>query len=571
MPFVANAQTNEEEKQDQPSSSQGPIAPVGGSGAVRLSPTGGVPAAGGSGTSSSTTGANPPAPQGAGGQFASLNQYLTANQGQAAPIAGKLTSSINDQYNTLNNQNTATLGGINNQVAAGSAPTQDQTNATIAQESANPVSFASNPGNVTSFQNLLNASYGGPASAEGTTDYTNQQNAINSAISAGQNAVGTEAGREGLLSQNEATPTTGVTALNSAILSQDPNALNSIESAYQPFGGLLTTLQSGADTTDKQIAAQQATANQDVQSANAAITGQTQGLNTAVNSQLANANTANTNFVNNYNGIISNLGYGNSLTSDQVAQLGMTPEQYAALQAQTNLAGTSQYMTGHNFGAPSATTNINNAQFLAQEAAPAAVTANQVATPQQFQTLMALLSLNNGQLPNGAVLDPNAVAQAGTYATPTLNGAFNYNQALQNATTTEQQERADAQTQATALTAAADLAHAQSQHGGGLLGGITQAVTHPIDTIASVSNPISWAPNLINMAKGSGPTPLNVNPTKPTTANPLTNSVNNLPAQIGAAAVTNPTMLLGAAHGGIIPEKKDIFKTLVNNLPTGVR
>ena len=91
-------------------------------------------------------------------------------------------------------------------------------------------------------------------------------------------------------------------------------------------------------------------------------------------------------------------------------------------------------MTGHNFGAASQTSDINNDAFLNQLNAPADVTANQVATPEQFQTLMALLSLNNGQLPSGTVLDPTAAAQAGTYVAPTLNGAFNYDQALQSAT-----------------------------------------------------------------------------------------------------------------------------------------
>jgi hypothetical protein len=537
MPFVSNAQDNEEEKQSGPNNpSQGPIAPVGGNGSVRLSPTGGVASAGGSGTAG---GAATPGAPAAGGQFASLNQYLSANQGQATPLAGKITGSINNQYNDLNTQNNSVLSGINNQVAANSASGQDQTNAIIAQESANPVSFAGNPGNVTSFQGLLNASYGGPASAEGTTAYQNQQSAVNSAISAGQNATTTEAGRENLLSQNEATPTTGVTALNSAILSQDPNALQSVENAYQPFGGLLTNLQSGASATDKQIAAQQATANQDVQAANAAITGQTRGLNTAVNSELANANTANTNFVNNQTALMTGLGAGGTLTPDQIAELGMTPDQYSALQQQMNLANTSQYMTGHNFGAPSATMQINNDPYFAQQTAPAAVNANQVATPQQFQTLMALMSLNNGQLPTGAVLDPNAISQAGTYTAPTL-GAFDYNQALQNATSVEQQERTDAQAQANALTAAADLAHAQSQHGG-IANTIKNAISNPVQALAL--NPMSTGQNIKNALAGkttTGDNPL------PTTA--------------------EKNKLL--AHGGIIT-KKPLFSDLISNLPKG--
>lgn len=481
MPFVSNEP--DEQKQDQPGQS-GPVAPVSGGGAVRLAPSAGLSSSGGGSSGAPSSGAGTP-PNQAGGQFASLNQYLGANQGQATPLAGKITNQIGQQYNTLSGQNDSTLSGINSQISANATPSQDATNATIAKESANPTSFASDPNNVASFQNLLNASYGGPTSAEALPSFTNQQTAINNAISTGNTNTTTEAGRENLLSQNEATPTTGVTALNSSILSQDPNALGSVENAYKPFSNLLTGLNTGASAADQQIAVKQANATAANQAASGAIANQTSGLNTAVNNQLTDAQNKNAAFVQNYNDTVANLGYGKSLTPDEISQLGMTPEQYQALQNQTNLAATSQYMTGHNFGAPSATSQINNSQFLTQEAAPAAVNANQVATADQFKTLAALLNLNNGQLPTGAVLDPNAVAQAGTYVAPTLNGAFNYNQALQNATTTQQQERADAQAQANQLTAAADAAHNASKKGtfGGKL-------------LSAISNPLNY--NLVS-------------------------------------------------------------------------
>jgi len=558
MAFVSNAP--EEEKQDQPGQ-QGPVAPVGGSGAVHLAPSSGLSSTGGGGTSGATPTAGGAAP--AGGQFASLNQYIGANQGQATPLAGKLTDQIGQQYNTLSGQNDTTLSGINSQISSSSVPNQDTINSTIAKESASPTSFASDPNNVKSFQGLLNASYSGPASAEGTTSFTDQQTALNNAIAAGNANTTTAAGRENLLSQNEATPTTGVTALNSSILSQDPNALGSVENAYKPFGNLLTNLNAGASAADQQIAAQQANAAAANQAASGAISNQIGGLNTDVNGQLANANTANTNFVNNYNSIIGGLN-GGTLTTDQISQLGMTPEQYAALQAQVGLADTSQYMTGHNFGAASATTGINNDQFLTQEAAPAAVNANQVATPQQFQTLMALMSLNNGQLPTGAVLDPNAVSQAGTYVAPTLNGAFNYNQALQNATTIEQQERADAQAQADQLTAAADAAHAASKHGGGILGGLAQDITHPISTIGSVINPLSWGSNIQNIVAGKPVQAGAINPLKPATSVVTPQQANQL---TGAAltAAGGPALI---AHGGVIPEKnkRPLFENLINDI-----
>src|ERR1019366_1135585 len=94
---------------------------------------------------------------------------------------------------------------------------------------------------------------------------------------------------ENLLVQNEAAPTTGVTALNSAILSQDPNALNSLQNAYQPFNNLLTNLNTGAQAADTTIGKEQSDAAASSAAANKQIADQTAALNTNVNSELTAA------------------------------------------------------------------------------------------------------------------------------------------------------------------------------------------------------------------------------------------------------------------------------------------
>src|SRR5260221_6782352 len=141
MAFVSNVNP-EDKKKDLFLAAQGPVAPTGGgSGSVRLAPSGAIGTVGGGGTSSG--GANP-----AGGSFASLNQYVNANQGQAEPLAGKITAGVGQQYNTLAGQNTSTLNDINKQAAANADPANASD--TLAQEAANPVSFAGNESNVPS-------------------------------------------------------------------------------------------------------------------------------------------------------------------------------------------------------------------------------------------------------------------------------------------------------------------------------------------------------------------------------------------------------------------------------------
>lgn len=452
MPFVANMQDQDENKQNQPQGSQGVVSPSGpGGGAVRLAPSTAVPA-GGAGAAG--TG---PTPASAGGQFGSMGQYLTANMGKAEPLAGKLTSGIGKEYQGLEGQNQQTLSTIGSQVSA--QPDYSKANDTIAQEAANPVSFAGDQGNVASFQNLLKASYGGPASAESTNEYANQQAAINKSIAQGQDSVQTQAGRENLLTKNEATPTTGVTALNSAILSKSPTALASVQDAYKPFQNLLTGLQSGAADTNKIIADRQAQADAAKKASTEALTSQMTGLNTAVGGELTAAQQK---LAAQNAQIKSELAAGTP--SDTTLQaLGMSRDQWNSLSTAQKAAATPQdvYSNQRQFGATSGTSNIDLTGFLNQNDPNAILNAGNVATPedyakaQAFQSLMGNLNLNAPTM----AINPSTAAQAGT--APANASNFDYQTALNVAQQAKTDQLAAAQAYVDALQGGADEEHAQ--------------------------------------------------------------------------------------------------------------
>ena len=448
---------DEEQKADPNAPQQGSVSPTGGGGAVRLSPQAAVPAVGG-GTNSGTVGAGSSPTPSAGGQFASLNQYLSANQGQAAPLAGKLTPGINQEYKNLDTQNNATIAGINNQVT--NAPGYTPSNPSVlTAEAANPVSFTGDQGNVKQFQSLLNNSYGGPTSAESTSGYANQQSAINNAIAAGTANTTTEAGRENLLSQNEATPTTGVTALNSAILSQDPNALASVQNAYKPFNNLLTNLQTGAQGVDTTISKEQSDAAASAKAANDAIASQIAGLNAGVTGELtaAQQKAAAQNAQ-----VKADLAAGTPSATDLQA-MGMTSDQWNALSSADKAAATAQTVTSNKgqFGATSGTTTIDPTQFLTQANQNAVINAANVATPEDYakaQAFQTLLQGMNLQTP-AAIINPATATQAGT--APTNLNQYDYQTALNTATSTKADEVAAAQAYVNALQSGADETHAQ--------------------------------------------------------------------------------------------------------------
>src|SRR5258708_2123410 len=270
----------EDEEGKQNAQSQGPLSPGGTGQTVHLAPSSGIGSTGG--------GAGSLPASGGGGQFATLQNYVDANQGQAAPLAGKITSGVQNQFNTLQGQNQSTLQGLQGQVQGGYTP-QDQ--GLLASEASNPVSFASNPSNISSFQKQLNDQYTGPTSAEGSGAFQNQQAKVNQAISTGNNLAGSEPERHQILTSVEKAPSASVTGLNEAILSQDPKAFGSIENAYKPFSGLNDQLSAGAADINKNIAQGQSQAQGASSQANSQIASQNKALQDNLNANLANMTT----------------------------------------------------------------------------------------------------------------------------------------------------------------------------------------------------------------------------------------------------------------------------------------
>ncbi len=371
MAYVTNM-GNEDDK-NQPG---GPIAPGGAGNTVQLSPNGGVGSTGGA-----TPGASQAQP---GGGFASLNQYVNANQGQADPLANKITSDIGNQYTSLQGQNQQTLSGISNQVNSGYTK---QNQDVLSQEANNPVSFASNPGNIASFQGQLNDKYTGPNQAEGTSDYQNQLAKVNTAISTGQANTGTDAGRQGLLKQYEAAPTAGVTGLNSAILAQSPTAQSNIENAYKPFSTLTDQLSQGAQGINTQIGQAQNEAQNASSTANKQIADQVGSLTSGLNQNLTAAQKQ----VQDYNNTVS-----------QTQQSTASP--FAALNTYFSQLGIN---------------NVTNpfGQYQNQKQFGGTPTLESVANTNDYATANALGQLN----PNltNIPLNQSTAAQAGTFTGPT--------------------------------------------------------------------------------------------------------------------------------------------------------
>lgn len=371
MAYVSNG--NDEEEQQNANG----VSPSGGGSAVHLAPSSGVGAVGnGAGTGNNGQ-------QAGGGSFATINQYLNANQGNAEPLAGQITSGINQQFNALSGQNDQVTSDLNNQVNSGYTA---ENQGLLSQEAANPTDFAGNASNVSGFQGQLNDKYTGPQSAETNNAFTGQQAKLNTAISNGQASTQTEAGREGLLQGIEKTPTNGVTALNSAILSQDPNATSSIENAYQPFQGLVSGLTASGQQIDQNIAGAQTAAAKTASDANNQLQGQVTGLNNTVGGKQS----ALSDQFNGYNSQVGQVGQqattANSAIQNYLSNTPQVTADTSALNPYLNL----QTLSGP---APTNATSADAGDYKLQGA------------------LQTLAGSNN---PLNTVIDQSTASQAGT-------------------------------------------------------------------------------------------------------------------------------------------------------------
>lgn len=553
MAYVANDEDDDLKNQASPSTSTGPVSP-GGANGVQLSTPSGV------GTGAAGSSATTAQPKGAGGQFGSLNDYLTANQGQAQPLANKVTSGIQSQYNDLDAQNNQTISNLNSSVQNAPGYAANNTGL-LTQEAADPTSFASDAGNVKNFQSLLNDNYSGPTSAESDAGYQTQQANINNAISEGQAATQTPAGQQQLIAQSAATPTAGVNALNSAILSQDPTALGQVQDAYQPFNNLLTGLSSGAAGVDQTIANEQAQATAANTASNAALNGQVTGLNNTVGNEVT-ADQTNQNAYNTALGTVQTAA--NTANSDIQNYLSSTPQlqgvSTSALSPYLNLTALS--------GAPTAATAANTGDYALQNAlqtlegsTPLQTAINQstvgqagTALPANFNSLLTQLGglptavqnavggigtqINNDYAPLGTVEAQRAAQNAEQAALPTqLKGITADQTAVSNAQAAMNNQLHGGAAQATPAQTAA-LAAAQQKLA-------TDTAAYKAAAGTANANGQAEAQQAYNLAQGD-----QWIPTAATNYNSLLNTLNSSLAPIGninLSGITNPNQASGTA------------------------
>ena len=426
--------------------------------------------------SANTPGVNVPAQP-----SAQLSAYLNANAPQAQGMAQQIASNVSGQVSNATSQILPAVNTYTGQL------TNVPTNATVNQEVANSPSSLSAADQATYEQELAaaNNTPNSAATFETTQPYANLaseiQNAVNNAnvwnVGNNPNTISTA------LQPFESPGTTqGDSTLDALLLSQTPEAAQTLQTAAQGAQTAQSQLASGASTADtalqNAIAQDQAATQAATQAGNEYVTNLTNYLNQTVATAQAAALQGN-------DSILKDL-QNNTLTPADQAILGISNDQLAGLENQLQLAETPQNVISQGAGqyaGQTPTQQINLLAYLNQQDPNAVITDANTATAQNYADVAALQNMMGSATPNTPITSSTA-SQAGTAPTALGINSFNTTGALDAAINASANDRAIEQTylneiqngsdQAHALAAAQNVAKNETEAGlatAGILGG----------------------------------------------------------------------------------------------------
>lgn len=438
-----------------------------------------------------------PVKQDAGAQnqngYTDVASYLNANQTGSDFLGQKASENLTNRYNTTKQGADTAFNQFNQTVQSGYTPENTDLINSVAND---PLAAVGNQQTFDQFQKQLNNSYAGPNAWD---DYGTQQGKVNEAnqyASLASTPGGLNQYTQEIESQTGGPMSQGINHLDTLLLGGNANAMGQVTNAANKYTDLndyinqmnTAGLQNVSDarnaakaTSDKALNAFTGdtgrlttlnnTLNSNASNALAAAKARQEAVNTALKGLYGSAqdNTATT--LGTYGGgstpWYNSTNYDvldDAMSPEALAELGMTQGQWADLSRAMEKAGTSEYKTGHNFGAASPTSQIDLSQFLQTLDPTQAITAGTVATPEQYQEMAAIQKLLGGKTPNSLAINPLNASIAGT--APTKNSNFDFEGAMNYSNSVADAERKAAQDMANNLTAAADKAHADSQHGG---------------------------------------------------------------------------------------------------------
>ena len=348
----------------------------------------------------SSTGANTSAPSATSSpnkaqNFATLQSYLKVNKPQGEELASKVA----DTFGATGTQAKEGLEASATKLDSNVEKQRVAFDPDLAKNAfSNPTAFVKDAGNMEKFNAAKNASYTGPARAEDDADI---QTAEAKATSAMEHAklADTEAGRKQLVSDTQQNKAGGITALNQALISTNPNAAGKIEAAKGNFSGLQGLLGAKKTALNAKI---QDVSNTNNQAKTDIATQGTAKFNSVKKALEDRVMSADANVRAQTEAIQRKLITGQALSNEDYEALGSSSEM------QQQLDSDIKYLK-ETFGI-----DANPAQYFQQKPVGDNVTKETVATKEDYDEEKALQQLMGGDyLPDDASQAGTVDARAG--------------------------------------------------------------------------------------------------------------------------------------------------------------
>lgn len=402
--------------------------------------------------------------------YVDVASYLDANKSGSADLGNRVASNLTNKYNDTKTGVEQSAQNVKD--AASKGYTQENTEL-IRQVASNPVQMASKQGTADQVQAQLNDTYTGPTN---WADQGTQQGKVNEATQYG-NLANTPGGlnvyAQEVEGQTGGAQSQGINQLDSLLLGGSPEAMGTVKAAADPYQSLNDFIhQQNMGVTSAIQGGQQAASTAQAHARDALLgpNGATAQIDQQVQNQLQAAI---------QQGTASNAEIKNAVSKQDysalVAKGVLTQQQANDLANAVYTAQNSQFMSGHNFGHWSETTNVDLNNYLNQLDPNAQYNASNVATADQAARAQALQQLV-GEQNYKSQLDPTLAGTA-----PKSLSVLDYLDATKDAGNFGKDARAAAQAQADAETKAADDAHNASK--GGFLGKVKK--------VATLANPVA--------------------------------------------------------------------------------
>lgn len=168
------------------------------------------------------------------GEFTNVTEYLdkNPNEGQnLADMAGDRLTAQRDEASQAVQQAGQSFG---QRVQEGSSQFDEDL---VGRATSSPESFVQNPDDVSRFTALRDAAYKGPSNLEETDLFAPAQSKVN-ALKSTAESIGTEAGRNQIISPLSSRPSAGKTALNQLLLQGNPDSAQQLKAVADTFPGV---------------------------------------------------------------------------------------------------------------------------------------------------------------------------------------------------------------------------------------------------------------------------------------------------------------------------------------------